>query len=241
MKFEGKTALVTGASIGIGRATAEQFAKNGADVILVDLNETGLEEVKASLESTGRKILTYVCDVADEERVKFVVKDAEEKLGKIDILVNNAGIWRRYMPFTETTSDMWKIFIGVNILGTMYFAHEVLPGMIARGWGRIINLGSVAGVYGNGNMADYSMTKGAVISFTAALAKEVAEKGITVNCVSPGSVSNVQDVIEPSELPYMGRSGTHTENANLICFLASEEASYISGQNYQVDGCRKKI
>ncbi len=241
MKFEGKTALVTGASIGIGRATAEQFAKNGADVILVDLNEAGLEEVKASLESTGRKILTYVCDVADEERVKFVVKDAEEKLGKIDILVNNAGIWRRYMPFTETTSDMWKNFIGVNILGTMYFAHEVLPGMIARGWGRIINLGSVAGVYGNGNMADYSMTKGAVISFTAALAKEVAEKGITVNCVSPGSVSNVQDVIEPSELPYMGRSGTHTENANLICFLASEEASYISGQNYQVDGCRKKI
>lgn len=241
MKFEGKTALVTGASIGIGRATAEQFAKNGADVILVDLNEAGLEEVKASLESTGRKILTYVCDVADEERVKFVVKDAEEKLCKIDILVNNAGIWRRYMPFTETTSDMWKNFIGVNILGTMYFAHEVLPGMIARGWGRIINLGSVAGVYGNGNMADYSMTKGAVISFTAALAKEVAEKGITVNCVSPGSVSNVQDVIEPSELPYMGRSGTHTENANLICFLASEEASYISGQNYQVDGCRKKI
>lgn len=241
MKFEGKTALVTGASIGIGRATAEQFAKNGGDVILADLNEAGLEEVKASLEGTGRKILTYVCDVADEERVKFVVKDAEEKLGKIDILVNNAGIWRRYMPFTETTSDMWKNFIGVNILGTMYFAHEVLPGMIARGWGRIINLGSVAGVYGNGNMADYSMTKGAVISFTAALAKEVAEKGITVNCVSPGSVSNVQDVPEPSELPYMGRSGTHTENANLICFLASEEASYISGQNYQVDGCRKKI
>ena len=241
MKFEGKTALVTGASIGIGRATAEQFAKNGADVILVDMNEKGLEEVKASLEPTGRRILSYTCDVADEERVKFVVKDAIEKLGKIDILINNAGIWRRYMPFTETTSDMWKSFINVNILGTMYFAHEVLPGMLSRGWGRIVNIGSVAGVYGNANMADYSMTKGAVIAFTHALAKEVTEKGVTVNCVSPGSVSNVQDVPEPSELSFMGRSGTHTENANLICFLASDDASYISGQNYQVDGCRKKM
>ena len=244
--LSGKVALITGAARGIGKALALKFAAEGADIAFTDLvlNDdmaAGLEATRKEIEAVGVTCRAYAGNAADFAETEAVVKKIHEDFGHIDILVNNAGIWRRYMPFTETTSDMWKNFIGVNILGTMYFAHEVLPGMIARGWGRIINLGSVAGVYGNGNMADYSMTKGAVISFTAALAKEVAEKGITVNCVSPGSVSNVQDVIEPSELPYMGRSGTHTENANLICFLASEEASYISGQNYQVDGCRKKI
>ena len=120
----------------------------------------------------------------------------------------------------------------------------VLPGMLERKYGRIINVASVAGVYGNANMVHYSATKGAVISMTKALAKEVADKGILVNCVSPGSVSPSEnsDVnsFEPSELAFMGRTGTNMENANLICFLASDEASYISAQNIQIDGCRKK-
>ena len=138
----------------------------------------------------------------------------------------------------------WKRFIDVNVMGTVYFTHAVLPGMLERGWGRVINVASVAGVYGNANMVHYSATKGAVIAFTRALAKEVTDKGVLVNAVSPGSVSSSadpdMDAYTPSALSFMGRTGTDRENANLICFLASDEASYISGQNIQIDGCRKK-
>lgn len=116
--------------------------------------------------------------------------------------------------------------------------------MLENGYGRIINVGSVAGVYGNANMVHYSTTKGALITMTKALAKEVADKGVLVNCVSPGSVSPSENkdmnYFENSELSFIGRTGTDMENANLICFLASDEASYISGQNIQIDGCRKK-
>ncbi len=241
LRLKGKCALITGAATGIGLATAQRMALEGADLALVDLDEEGLEKAKADAASKGARVMTFRCDVSEEDEVKATVRGTEGKFGKIDILVNNAGIWRRYLPFSETTSDMWKRYIGVNLLGTMYFTRAVVGGMIARGWGRIINIGSVAGVYGNANMADYSATKGAVIAFTKALAKEVTEKGVLVNCVSPGSVSNVQDQVEPSQLSFAGRTGTHTENANLICFLASDEASYISGQNIQIDGCRKKM
>ncbi|MBE6691337.1 MAG: SDR family oxidoreductase, partial [Ruminococcaceae bacterium] len=123
--------------------------------------------------------------------------------------------------------------------------RAVLPAMLTQGFGRVINVASVAGVYGNGNMTAYSATKGAVISLTKALAKEVADKGVTVNAVSPGSVSDSSDenvdAVTSSSLSYMGRTGSDRENANLICFLASEGAGYISGQNIQIDGCRKKL
>ncbi len=241
MDFSGKCAVITGASIGIGRATAIQMARRGAKLALVDLDLPRLEELKEELERLPAEVMIFGCDVSDEAAVRDAVRQTLARFGRIDILVNNAGIWRRFMPFAETTSDMWKRYIDVNILGTMYFTHAVLGQMIENGWGRIINVGSVAGVYGNANMADYSMTKGAVIAFTRALAKEVTGKGVLVNCVSPGSVANEQDVSGPSELSFAGRTGTHTENANLICFLASDEASYISGQNYQIDGCRKKM
>ena len=239
MEFQGKTAIVTGASAGIGRATAIKFAEEGANLVLVDIDGEKLKAVEESVRALGANVLSFSCDIADEESVKNVVATAIERFGKVEILVNNAGIWRCWQPFVEMPSEHWKRYIDVNILGTMYFAHEVLPDMLKHGYGRIINLGSVAGVYGNANMADYSMTKGAVIAFTKALAKEVADKGITVNCVSPGSVSHT-DGTEPSELAFMGRTGSHRENAELICFLASDRAAYISAQNYQIDGCRKK-
>ena len=234
--------MITGAAVGIGMAAAELFAKNGADLVLTDVNREGLERHAAHLrEAYGVRVLAEPCSVADEEAVRKLTAEALDAFGKIDILVNNAGLWRRFMPFCETDSGMWKQFIDVNILGMMYCTHAVLPGMLERGWGRIINVASVAGVYGNANMADYSMTKGAVISFTKALAKEVAADGVTDNAISPGSVSNEQDAVEPSELSFEGRTGTHTENAELICYLAGEEAAYICGQNIQIDGCRRKM
>jgi 3-oxoacyl-[acyl-carrier protein] reductase len=238
--FTGRCAIITGASIGIGQATAEKLAELNCNLVLVARNIQKLEELQKKLEKKV-DVLIFKCDVSDEQAVKTVVQRSIEHFSKIDILVNNAAIWRRWIPFAETDSSMWKEYINSNILGTLYFTHAVLQNMLENHYGRIINIGSVAGVYGNALQVDYSMTKGAIIAFTKALAKEVTDKGILVNCVSPGSVSNKQDIPEPTELSFTGRTGTHTENANLICFLASEEASYISGQNYQVDGCRKKM
>ena len=130
-------------------------------------------------------------------------------------------------------------------MGTVYFTKAVLPSMLENEWGRIINVASVAGVYGNANMVHYSATKGAVISFTKGLAKELAEYNITVNSVSPGSVSPAAeddiDFVKPSDLSYSGRTGSGRENADLICFLASDSAAYINGENIQIDGCRKKL
>ena len=240
MDFSGKTALITGASRGIGRAVAIQFAKLNADVVLLDIDMDGLELVRKELSEYPVRIEIYECDISDEARVNEVCASAISKMGKIDILINNAGLWRHACLFEESDSSVWRRKIDVNILGTMYMTRALINPMLERGWGRIINIASVAGVYGIASMADYSLTKGAMISFTVALAKEVTEKGVLVNCVSPGSVSNGD---EPTETPlsFMGRTGTHRENANLICFLASDEASYISGQNYIIDGCRKKM
>ncbi len=240
MEFKNKTVIVTGASIGLGKQTAIEFAQKGANVCIVDIDAERLKLVKDQLEALGANASAYVCDVGNEAQVKEVVDAIIKIYGKIDILVNNAGLWRTWGTFVETTSDDWKKKINVNILGVMYFSHKVLPNMIENKFGRIINIGSVAGVYGNANMVDYSMTKGAVSSFTKALAKEVAEYGITVNNVVPGTIRN-EDAQEETPLCYMGRTGKLEEFAYLISFLASDKAAYISGQDYQIDGCRKKI
>ena len=247
MKFDfcGKVALVTGAAVGIGKAAALLLAENGAKTVIVDLNEEKLEEVRAQIVSNGGEAIAYKCDVSDEAGVYALVKDATKKFGTVDILVNNAALWKTFGQFVDISTDVWRNFLDVNVMGTVYLTKAVVPDMIAKGYGRIINIASVAGVYGNRNMTFYSATKGAVISFSKALAKELTPKGITVNAVSPGSVSPSGqpdiDYTEPSELPYIGRTGSDRENAELICYLASEGSAYVSGQNIQIDGCRKHI
>ena len=245
MNFCKKTALITGASVGIGRAVALGMAERGAKLILLDNNFEKLKRVKEELKIHTENVLIYDCDVSNEQRVREVVADAAAKHGTIDILVNNAAIWRLRTPFLETPMEKWKELLDVNVMGTIYVTHAVLPYMIAQKYGRIINVASVAGIYGNRRMVPYSATKGAVISFTKALAKEMAPHGITVNATSPGTVSPADnediDFFEPNDMSYMQRTGTDRENADLICFLASEGAAYISGQNIQIDGCRKSI
>ena len=245
MKFQGKVAMITGASVGIGRAVALGLAEQGADLVLLDINTEKLLQVEEEVKKHGHKVLAYACDVSDEKKVNEIVSDATERLGRIDILVNNAALWRDRSSFSESSSDLWKKYIDVNVMGVYYCTRAVIGGMIENGYGRIINVASVAGVYGNARMVHYSTTKGALIAMTKALAKEVTERGVLVNCVSPGSVSpsdnEDMDFFKPSDLSFMGRTGTDRENANLICFLASDEASYISGQNIQIDGCRKKM
>ena len=245
MNFQNKTALITGAAVGIGRATALLLAERGAKLVLVDINGEKLEALKKELSVYTNDVLTFVCDVSDEVAVFEAVREAERVFDHVDILVNNAALWRDRSAFADAPAALWKKYIDVNVMGVVYFTQAVLPKMLENKYGRIINVASVAGVYGNANMAHYSATKGAVIAMTHALAKEVANQGILVNSVSPGSVSPAEcsdiDYTQESSLPYMGRTGSDRENANLICFLASDEASYITGQNIQIDGCRKKL
>lgn len=245
MDFHGKVALVTGASVGIGRAVALELAEYGAALILLDVNLEKLQLVQQEAAAYTQNVRIYHCDISNEERVNEVVADALAHFGKIDILINNAALWRSFSLFVDTPTEEWRRFFDVNVMGTVYVSKAVIPNMIAQKYGRIVNVASVAGVYGNRKMAHYSATKGAVISFTQALAKELAGQGILVNAVSPGTVSPSEngDVNYSREtaMSYMGRTGTARENADLICYLVSDRSGYINGQNIQIDGCRKTL
>lgn len=245
MRFSGKIVMITGAGVGIGRACALRFAQQGAEgLVLLDVNADTLQALEKELEEYPVSVMSGVLDVGDEARVNEMVAQAVARFGRVDVLVNNAGLWRCWQSFLDTPTSDWEQFIRVNIMGAVYGTRAVLGGMVERGFGRVINVASVAGVYGNANMVHYSATKGALIAMTKALAKEVADKGVTVNSVSPGSVSPSENrdvtYTQPSALSFMGRTGSCEENADLICFLASDEAAYISGQNIQIDGCRRK-
>ena len=237
MDFKGRTAFVTGAARGIGRATAIGFAKKGANVVIADV--ANLSETYEELKKHTDNVMKINFDVSDEADARAAVTSALRQFGKIDILINNAAIFPA-SDFISTASDQWKKVLDVNVLGTMDLSHAVLPYMIENRYGRIVNIGSVAGVYGLSWFVDYSMSKGAVISFTKALAKAVSDKGITVNCISPGSVA--PDGSEAmKDYSFVGRAATYDEIANVILFVSSDEASYVSGQNYLVDGCRKQM
>ena len=239
MDFHGKTAIITGAAKGIGKAIALGFAKRGANIVICDIRKDMLLTVKEEAEALGVKVKSVILDVTDEAAVKKAIQDSIAEFGQVHILVNNAGIYPS-CDFINSNSSAWKKVIDVNILGTMYPSHAILPHMIEKQYGRIVNIGSVAGVYGISYFVDYSTTKGAVISFTKALAKVVADKGITVNCISPGSI-DVTGHNPMSEHSFTGRAGTPEELANAVIFAASDEASYMNGQNILVDGCRKKL
>ncbi len=240
----GKIALITGAAVGIGRAVALLMAQKGAKLILLDIDGEGLERLRRELPEDAQ-VLCMVCDISDEAGVHKRVAEGIERFGEVDILVNCAALWRARSYFAEQDMDLWRKYFDINVHGTAYVTQAVLPSMQVQKWGRIINVASVAGVYGNRRMACYSATKGAVIAFTSAFAKEVAADGITVNAVSPGTVSPSEngdiDHVQPNDLCYMDRTGSDRENAELILFLASDAAAYISGQNIQIDGCRRKI
>lgn len=240
MRFEGQCAIITGAGGGVGRATAMRLAREGARVVLADVNLPGALEVQREIQAEGGDALAVEADVRLADSVNAMVETARAHFGPVDILVNNAGGSARLIGkkswFWESEESTWDWTFGVNLKGPFLCARAVICQMMERRSGKIINVASVAGVCGLEEMVDYSAAKSGIIGMTRALAMEVGRYNINVNCVSPGTVSSWSQI--PPEATYLGRGGKPEEIANLIAFLASHEADYITGANYLIDGGR---
>lgn len=242
MRFANKTAVVTGAARGIGRAIALRMAKDGANVVIIDLKGPAAEKTAEEIKKLGGKAIAKQSDIRDSECIKEIVSELINHFGSVDILVNNAGGPASYFgiegldntSFIESKKETWEMVLDVNLLGPMILTHAVLGGMIKKRQGKIINIGSVAGVTGLAKMVDYSAAKGGVIAMTKALAIELGEYNINVNCVSPGSIKTCSGA-PPT---YLKRTGQPENISNVVCFLASDEADFVTGQNYIVDGGR---
>ncbi len=243
MEYGQKIAVVTGASGGIGRATAETLARAGFCVaVLYRTNAQSAEDCVRQIEAHGGKARAYCADVTDSASVQLTVAQIEQELGTISVLVNNAGISRQKL-FTDITDEDWNTMLGTNLSGAFYMARAVLPQMIHQKSGRIINIASMWGETGGSCEVDYSAAKAGLIGLTKALAKELAPSGITVNAVSPGAVmTDMMAVLGEetcrmveAEVP-LGRLGTPQDIADAVCFLASEKAAYITGQVLSVNG-----
>lgn len=246
-KLTHRTAVVTGAGSprGIGRAIALALAAQGADVAVCDIDLAGVERLAAEIEKTGRKALAYKVDVTRSDDIGRMVDDIEEKWGKIDILVNNAGVTQPVKVLDMTEAD-WDRVLDVNLKGTFLCTKAVLPGMISRNYGRVVNMGSVSGKRGGGVFggAHYSAAKAGMHVFAKALAREISQHGITVNSVAPGLIAtDIRGGLESpeeqqrmsAEIP-IARMGTPEEVAAAICFLASDEAGYITGEEIDING-----
>ena len=248
--LEGKSALITGGSRGIGEATAIAFAKAGADVAVTSRKLPELERVAGEVTKLGRKALALVCHVGHVEELQPVVDKVVAEFGKIDILVNNAGT-SFYMPALEMTPEGWDSVLNTNLKGLFFLSQLVAKIMKEKGGGKIINVASTAGVRAQVPTIHYSVSKAGVIMTTSALAKEWAEFNIRVNCIAPGAIDTAiydamfallpEDQKEEAKaqtaqrIP-MGRAGDPREIADTMLFLASDASSYITGQTLLVDG-----
>ncbi|MEJ7712896.1 MAG: SDR family NAD(P)-dependent oxidoreductase [Pyrinomonadaceae bacterium] len=245
MLLQNKIAIVTGAARGIGLATAERFAREGARIVLADYDAQELERVAAQLGAQSRDVLPVVCDVSSRDDVIRMVSEAEGRYGRVDILVNNAGIAGRAAPLEEVTNEDWEMMMAINLKSIYLCCQAVITGMKSRNYGRIVNVASIAGKEGNPNMIPYSTAKAGVIGFTKAFAKEVAQANVFVNAVAPAVIETpLLQQLTPAQVQYMvqriplGRTGRTEEVAALICWLASDEASFTTGHCADISGGR---
>ena len=238
----GRVALITGASQGIGRACALALAEGGALIALAARNEEKLAAVAKEIESKGGQAATFRMDVSKEDEVKSAVKAVIERFGKIEILVNNAGVTKDTLLMRMKRED-WDAVIQTNLSGAFFTTQAVIGSMLKPRWGRIVNITSVFGQTGQAGQANYSASKAGLIGFTMAMAREVASRNITVNAVAPGYIATAMTEALPDEMKSkvnemipLGRAGTDAEIAHAVRFLASEEASYITGHVLKVNG-----
>ena len=243
MQLTGKTAIVTGGSRGIGRAAALTLAEAGADVAVIYAGNTAAaEETVRLIEEKGRKGLAIQCDVADEAAVTAMVKDVKKELGRIDILVNNAGITRDGLLIIMKEDD-WQAVLDTNLTGAFHCTKAVTRLMMKQRSGSIINITSVVGETGNAGQANYAAAKAGLIGFTKSVAKELASRNIRCNAIAPGCIETDmtavlgEDTVDAmiKTIP-MGRVAQPEEVAKAVLFLASDDASYITGQTLNVDG-----
>lgn len=240
--LQGRVALVTGASQGIGKACALVLAQAGATVALAARNEDKLKETVAQIETAGGKAAAFKLDVSSDEQIKAGVKDVIAQLGKIDILVNNAGITRDQLVMRMKRAD-WDDVMATNLTAPFLLVQACISGMLKQRWGRIINITSINGQMGQAGQANYASSKAGLIGLTMAVAREVASRNITVNAVAPGWIETAMTSDLSPELKEqmikqvpLARAGTDMDVAHAVRFLASEEAGYITGEVLKVNG-----
>ena len=239
---EGRIALVTGASQGIGRACALVLAEAGAKVALCARNQEKLEQLAGEINAKGSEAAVFKMDVGSEEEIKAGAKAAIARFGKIDILVNNAGVTRDQLVMRMKRED-WDTVINTNLTGPFLLIQAVIGSMLKHRWGRIINVTSIFGQIGQVGQANYSSSKAGLIGLTMAVAREVGSRNITVNAVAPGFIQTAMTAVLSAELKEammrnvpLGRQGTDLDVAHAVKFLASEEAGYITGEVLKVNG-----
>lgn len=241
-RFDGKTALVTGASQGIGEAVAKRLAAQGAKVVLAARNEEKLAAVAAAIAADGGQALPFVLDVSQPESIPGRIKELPAGFGEIDILVNNAGVTADNL-LARMSLDEWNRVLTTNLTGAFALSREVVRGMMRRRFGRIVNVTSVVGLMGNAGQANYASSKAGLIGLTKSLARELGSRNITVNAVAPGYVETAMTDALPEKAREgltgtiaLGRLGKVDDIAWAVLYLASEEAGYITGETLNVSG-----
>jgi len=242
MSLSDRVALVTGASQGIGRACALKLSQSGATLALAARNQEKLQELVGEIEATGGKAAAFPLDVGDEEQIKSVFKSVVLQFGKIDILVNNAGITRDQLVMRMKRAD-WDSVLNTNLTSAYLCTQQAISSMLKQRWGRVINITSIFGQMGQAGQANYAASKAGLIGLTMAIAREVGSRSITCNAVAPGFIetamtSGLGDDFKQNAVKMipLGRVGSPEDVASAVAFLASEEASYITGHVLNVNG-----
>ena len=240
--LENKVAIITGASRGIGKVIAEESAKAGAKTVCVSRSLSDVEKVANNINEQGFTAIAMACDITNGEQYQKLVKSVNENFGSVDILVNNAGVTKDGL-IMRMSEDDWDVVINTNLKGAFNGTKAVTRHMMKQRSGRIINISSVVGLTGNAGQANYAASKAGLIGLTKATAKELASRGITANCIAPGYIETDMTNQLPEktknalieQIP-LGRIGQAKDIAAMVCFLASEDAGYITGQTFTVDG-----
>jgi NAD(P)-dependent dehydrogenase (short-subunit alcohol dehydrogenase family) len=242
--LDGRVALVTGGSRGLGEGMALALARAGADVVVTSRTVSSLDGICNTIEELGRRAFPVQLDVREQESIRAAAADAVTRAGRVDILVNNAGCNAR-KPAVEVSWDDWNLVLDTNLRGAFFVSQALAPGMIGRGWGRIVNIGSLTSVFGFAGVGPYTASRGGIRQLTMSLADEWGAHGVTVNCLAPGWFHTAQnDVMFRDEewtasllerIP-MRRTGTPDDLAGAVVFFASDASSYVTGQTLLVDG-----